>query len=212
LTPDGTSVWIGGDSQPDRAPGQPAENVARFDIASGQLLARWAAPPGNSSPGAPGPPLAAFGPPLLGNANVASDVDSKSSGTAEAFLTQVEYSGQMTRLHLWLDSSTTAQRVVVGVYSDRLVRPGALLTQGTITSVRPGSWNHVDVQSMSLTKGQLYWIAVLAPTGGGKVSLRDRAIGGLSWTTAQHSLPALPAQWPLAAFPGLSSHLSAYGS
>jgi hypothetical protein len=75
--------------------------------------------------------------------------------------------------------------------------------------LRPGSWNYVDLPSMPVTAGQRYWIAVLGTSGGGTVSFRDRRIGGLAETSAQHKLTALPAStgktcyqpglWPLLA-------------
>lgn len=133
------------------------------------------------------------------------------AGTAEAFATQVGYSGQLSRLHLWVGSSSTASMVVMGIYTDQNDHPGPLQTHGTITHLRPGSWNYVDVPSMRVTKGQRYWIAVLAPSAGGRVSLRDRTGGGASQTSAQHNLSALPAQWSRAARGGSSSPLSAYG-
>jgi hypothetical protein len=175
LDPDGTSVWI-----------CCAGGLLRYDINSGSLLSQLTGI---------GDLSAVYGPPLFGNADVAPNVDSNPAGTAEAFLTRVRYSGQMTRLHLYVGSSSTATQAIVGIYSNRLGQPGVLQAQGTIANLRPGSWNYVDLPSMSVTAGQRYWIAVLSPSGGGKVSFRDRRLGGLAFTSRQHQLTALPAHW-----------------
>jgi hypothetical protein len=200
LDPDGTSFWVCCTAW-SSVPVQ----VFRFDIASGQLLTAWA--PSNF-PSAVG----VYGPPLVGDANVEGMVDSNTPGTAEAFAATAGYSGEMTRLHLWVDSSSTASQAVVGIYSDRFRRPGALLEQGTITDVRPGSWNYVDVPAMPVKAGHRYWIAVLAPNGGGTLSFRDASGGAPSFASAQPNLNALPAQWSGGAHQGAAGPLSAYGS
>jgi hypothetical protein len=155
--------------------------------------------------------MAVYGPPLLGEANVGRTVDSNTAGTAEAFKTQAGYSGQLSRVHLYVDSSSTASEGVIGVYSDRNGHPGSLQTQSTIGNLRAGSWNYVDVPSVSVTAGQRYWIAVLSPRGGSIIRFRDSAGGGRAETSTQHNLNALPSQWSTDRV-WASAPLSAYGS
>jgi hypothetical protein len=200
LDPDGSTFWsccwsprspftIGG--------------VARFSLSGSTApLSVWPAD---------GTGLNIYGPPLLGNANLASRVDSTRAGSAEAFLKRVRFSGQLTRLHVWLDASTTAQQVVVGIYSNGFGRPATLMGQGTIANVRPGSWNYVDVPSMPVKARQFYWVAVLAPGAGGTAALRDKPFSGISILSAQDHLTALPQHWPGSLWK-LSGELSAYGS
>jgi hypothetical protein len=207
LDPDGTSFWTC--CWPLRAPPGPGPNtlpanqVLRFDIATGQVLAQWTVD-GLS-------PIAVYGPPLLGNANVERAIDSESPGTAQAFVTRSTFSGQMTRLHVYVDSSSAASRVMVGVYSNQNGRPGRLMGQATLSSPMAGSWNYVDVPPISVTAGQRCWIAVLGPYGGGSVSLRDATGGQTSETSAQQNLAALPTHWSSGAS-SFSAPLSAYGS
>jgi hypothetical protein len=186
LDPDGKSFWMSGGG------------VVRYDINSGNLLSLWCGPAVGyyacKGPNAGGP-IAVYSPPLFGDANVESAVDSNTAGTAEAFSTTAGYSGQMTRLHLWVDSSSTASKVVVGVYADHNGHPGRLQTQATDTNLTPGSWNYVDVPPTPVTKGQRHWIAVLAPTGGGTLYIRDTTGGGASQTSGRHKLTTLPAHW-----------------
>ena len=132
LDSDGTSFWMCCGVELSSTPN--VVDVWRFDISSGQIIAQWPL-----SAGA----IAVYSPPLFGEANVEANVDSNPTGTAEAFLTRVRHSGQLTRIHLYVDSSSAGHNVVVGVYSNRAGRPGQLQEQGTITDVRPGSWNYV---------------------------------------------------------------------
>jgi hypothetical protein len=204
LDPDGTSFWVCCTylrSDPTRT-----YKIFRFDINSGQQLASWPVNP-------PYAPIAVYGPPLLGNADVERTVDSNTAGTAEAFVTRAGYSGQMSRLHLYVDSSSTASQVVVGIYSNRNGHPGARQEQATITNLRAGSWNYVDVPSpsMPVTAGQRYWIAVLGPSGAGRIRFRDTISGPGSETSSQHSLTALPATWSTGKA-WATGNLSAYGS
>jgi hypothetical protein len=200
LDPDGASLWEC--CQLAVSGGVFTPYIFRFDINTGQQLASW--------------PMAAalvgvYGPPLLGDAHVQANVDSNAAGTAQAFPTRVDYSGPLTRLHLYVDSSSTANHVVVGIYSNHLGRPGELLERGTIANVRAGSWNYVDVPPMRVSAGQLYWVAVLGPQGGGTAAFRDRRLEGLAMVSARHNLTDLPTRWS-GERRMLSGSLSAYGS
>jgi hypothetical protein len=189
LDPDGTSFWACCDVNYAIHPTQAfTDDVFRFDINSGHILAEWPL-----SGGA----IAVYGPPLFGDANVQGAVDSKPAGTAEAFATRARFSGQMTRLHLYVDSSSTASKIVVGIYASRNGHPGTLEKQATISNVRAGSWNYVQVPvpAMPVTVGQRYWIAVLGPSGAGRIRFRDALSGPGSETSSQHNLTALPARW-----------------
>jgi hypothetical protein len=202
LDPDGTSFWVCCTFVQPAAPSY-TDQIFRFDINAGQLLTSWA--PNGAGLGT------VYAPPLLGNANVARTVDSDTPGTAEAFSTLAGYSGQLTRLHLYVDASSSASDVIVGVYSDLDGHPGTLQEQATITNARPGSWNYVDVPPTPVTAGQRYWIAVLGPHGGGTVSFRDESQVGTSETSARHTLTSLPSRWSTGVL-WASSALSGYGT
>lgn len=195
LDRDGASFWTSG------------SQVTQFDLRSPQVLTQWQ----SSYVGQYSSVIAVYSPPLFGDANVNSTVDHDAAGTAEAFPTRVDYSGELRQLHLWVDSSSIASAAVVGIYSDRDGHPGALLTQGRINNLRPGSWNYVDVPSMSVAAGQRYWIAVLAPNGGGTLGLREAAGQGRSVAILRHHLTALPTRWSGEKRPD-AARVSAYGS
>ena len=197
LDPDGTSFWAGGFV------------IDQVDLGSSQILEHWR--PASSGIPASESTIAVYGPPLLGDADVEKLVDSNPAGTAEAFVTRAGFSGQTSRLHLYVDSRSTARKVVVGVYSDKRGHPGALQAQSTLTNIMSGSWNYVDVPPVPVSAGQRYWIAVLAPRGAGTIRFRDTSSGPGSTTSAQRRLAALPAQWSTGTVFS-DGNLSAYGS
>jgi hypothetical protein len=87
-----------------------------------------------------------------------------------------------------------------------------LQEQATISNLRAASWNYVNLPSISVTAGEKYWIAVLAPTGGGTLSFCDAGAGGQSETSGRPNLAALPARWSGGAHSAAAGPLSAYGS
>jgi hypothetical protein len=202
LDSDGTSFWACCAIDFNTNPSPPfVYNIYRFGIHSGQMLAEWPLTAGA---------IAVYSPPLLGNASVTGAVQSNQAGTAETFPTRVRYSGRLTRVHLYVDSSSTANQVVVGIYANDGGRPGELLERGTITNPRPNSWAYLDVPSTPVTAGQVYWVAVLGPDGGGTAAFRD-GTPGLAIASARHNLTDLPARWSGGRWTS-SGSLSAYGS
>jgi hypothetical protein len=205
LNPDGNSFWIGA-ARDTSNPCSP--NVLWQMSDSGQVLSTLDMACGTGPVGG----IAVFGPPLLGDANVKRTADSNPAGTAEAFVATAGDPGQMSGLHLYVDSASTASQVVLGIYSDRNGHPGSLLQQATISNVMAGSWNYITLPStVAVTAGQRYWIAVLGPSGGGTIRFRDTAGGGTSQTSSQHKLTGLPATWSTGKS-WASTPLSAYGS
>ena len=177
--------------------------VLHYDLATGALLNEWAPAIGSGLDDV-------YGPPLLGNADLSTTVDSNPPGMAEAFRTSAGYSGQLSTLHVYLDSSSRAGSVVVGVYSNHDGGPGTLLTEATVTSPVAGSFNDVAVPPTAVTAGERLWIALLGPRGTGAVRFRDSLAGSGSYTSAQRTLTTLPAHWNSRTFYD-DGGLSAYG-
>jgi outer membrane protein assembly factor BamB len=146
---------------------------------------------------------------LLGDQTVEVQVDSDSAGQAEAFKTSATATGTLSQVRFYLDSSSTATKVIVGIYADNAGKVGALLTQATTTAPVGGAWNQVSVPGVGLANGAAYWVAILAPTGSGVVRFRDRA-GGTSETSSATTLTALPATW-VTGVKYTDGPLSAYG-
>jgi outer membrane protein assembly factor BamB len=159
----------------------------------------------NSGPPPPPPSTTV----LLGDQQVEGNADSNTAGTAEAFRTSAATSGTLTKLTVYVDSTSTASSVVAGIYSDSGGHPGTLLGQGTLAGPAAGSWNDVSIPAARVTAGTTYWIAVLGPVG--TLHIRDKSGAGASETASQRSLSTLPAAWTTGAVYA-DGPLSAYGS
>jgi hypothetical protein len=151
---------------------------------------------------------------VLGNQTVEPLADSLSTGQSEAWPFTASGSGNAGSLSLYLDGSSTAAGVLVGLYADSSGAPGALLATATISSPAAGGWNTANFASNSaITNGTSYWIAVLG-TGSGSVVIRDRSPGGTcnarvnaapnNWTSLHNPFgsldPTLFAQCPISAY------------
>lgn len=134
---------------------------------------------------------------LLGSTSILTNLDTNATGRAEAFRTSSLAAGTLAQLKFYLDSTSTASSVIVGVYSNASGHPSSLLTSGTVTSPAAGAWNSVSVSTTAISSGTTYWIAILAPTGStGTIEFRDTSAGtGAAETSASGSLTALPGSW-----------------
>jgi hypothetical protein len=132
---------------------------------------------------------------LLGDQTIESNLDSTSVGVAEAFPVTATSSGQVNSINFFLDESSGATKIYVGIYSDSSGTPGTLLTQGNTTQLFPGTWNSVTVSSATVTSGTAYWIAILGSTGGNPY-FNDRSTTSChSQTSSKSNLTSLPATW-----------------
>ena len=148
---------------------------------------------------------------LLGSTTIGNQQDYTIPGTANAFQVAAKTSGTITTLAVYLDRTSTATTVILGVYSDRGGSPGTLLTQGTIAAPVNGAWNRVAVPAVAVTAGSVYWLVVLAPSGHGTIQFWDTSGGGSAIVSAQTTLTSMPTTWQNGArYPG--SPISAYGA
>ena len=132
---------------------------------------------------------------LLGDANVETQVGSVPSGQAEAFQATATASGAVQSLVVYLDSTSTASQLSVGLYADASGHPGALLSQASSTTPVAGAWNPILVPAATLASGTPYWIAILGTTSG-TLAFREATPGSCaSEINAQSSLTSLPASW-----------------
>ena len=132
---------------------------------------------------------------LIGDQAIESNLDTNVTGLAEAFPATASASGQVGSIRFFLDESSVATKIYVGIYSDAGGKPGALLTQGSSTQLSPGTWNSAPVPSVNLSSGVAYWIAILGASGP-QVYFRDRSTTAChSQTSSQSTLTSLPAAW-----------------
>ena len=141
----------------------------------------------SSSGGGGGPVI------LMGDQVIESQVDFNSAGVAEAFQSTATAAGTSHTITFYLDSSSTASQVTLGIYSDAAGHPGTLMTQASLSQLTAGAWNTLTVPAVALAQGSNYWIAILGVTG--TVRFHDRSHGCSSETNASRNLTALPATW-----------------
>ena len=132
---------------------------------------------------------------LIGDQAIETQLDSNPLGRAEAFQATASASGTLGSLTVYLDSSSTATGIAVGLYANGSGHPGTLLTQGSSTQLTRGAWNKIAISPVNITAGTVYWITILGTQGGTPV-FRDRRRGGCSSeTSSQSGLNSLPATW-----------------
>ena len=146
---------------------------------------------------------------LLGDQNIESSLDSNAAGIAQAFQATAGASGSLNSISLYVDPSSTAGQIAIGLYNDAGGHPSALLTQAVFTP-QAGVWNAVSVPATAVVAGTNYWIAVLG-LGSGRPFFRDIMTGCTSEGSASSSLTALPGTWSTGAIWGACG-LSAFGS
>ena len=131
---------------------------------------------------------------LVGDKLVAPSSDSNGAGFAQAVSYQAATSGTTTDIDLYVNSGTTATKLLLGVYSNNGSQPGSLLTSGSISSPRAGTWNDVTVGAVTLTQGTSYWIALLGT--GGQIDYPDTSgQTEASYTDSASGMTSLPATY-----------------
>jgi PA14 domain len=121
-------------------------------------------------------------------------IDTNVAGRAEAFSQTASASGTIDRLSFYLDGTSTASQVAVGLYSDASLSPGRRLGRCTVTRPRAGGWSSCGLAAVSITSGRRYWAAILQPTSStGTIKFRDvLSVGAPSYTSTSDSLGSLP--------------------
>ncbi|MGH8488502.1 MAG: LamG-like jellyroll fold domain-containing protein [Gammaproteobacteria bacterium] len=148
---------------------------------------------------------------LVGTETVGSVTDSNPQGKAKAFRTTAATTGLVTSLSVYVDSGSTATKLVAGLYTDNNGHPGTRLARGTLSSPGNGGWKKVSMPPVSINAGSKYWIALL---GAGGVLQFRAAAGGTSQpseTSAETTLTTLPSAWTSGTVYN-SGPLSAYGA
>jgi Ca2+-binding RTX toxin-like protein len=137
---------------------------------------------------------------LIGETTLQRGIDQNVAGLAEAFSFVAAQTGTATEIQFYDDASSTASKVVVGLYADNgSGSPGSLLAQATRTALAGGAWNTVQISGAGLTAHVRYWLALLTPAGSGTLRFRDNCCGfkgpAPSQNSAQSNLSQLPATW-----------------
>jgi len=131
--------------------------------------------------------------PLIGTQNIQASLDGDNSETAEAFPVWATSSGQINFFSLYLDRSSTAATVWVGLYSSYAGHPHKLLSQAQMPQPSSGIWNSIRVPAVQVKQGRQYWLALLGLNG--QIAFRDSTSNCYSETSRQRSLTSFPATW-----------------
>jgi hypothetical protein len=207
-----TGSSVGSDKDGNSRPVGAAPDIGAYEF--GGSVTPPPAPPPTPPPTPPPPtPPPPTGTLLVGNTVVEGLADGITTGQSEAWPFTAVASGTANSALLYLDSTSSAQGVLVGLYSNSSGAPGSLLATATISSPTSG-WNSANFSSPpTITSGTQYWIAVLG-TGTGQVVVRDRGSGGTcsarvnatpnNWTNLHNPFgsldPTLFAQCPVSAY------------
>ncbi|MBV8717379.1 MAG: pilus assembly protein [Chloroflexi bacterium] len=156
---------------------------------------------------------------LVGDTTIESQDDSISGGTAYAYVFQAQATGTSGRAHIYVAAGSAISKVIVGLYADGGGQPGTLLGTTSISAPAVGAWNTAALPGVTVSNGNLYWIAVL-PIGN-HVVVEDRPADffWLLWwflngsppaeASSSSTLTALPATWA-AGSDAFAYYVSAY--
>jgi PKD repeat protein len=146
---------------------------------------------------------------LFGDQTEGTDASSP-VGVATAFSTTASGCGNVGSLSVYLDSKSTAKRLILGLYSHENGHPGSLLVQASTSNPIAGAWNTIPIFPKPVEIGATFWIAILG-TATGEVHFHTKAGGCTAETSAEPNLTTLPATWTTGAIQG-ACPVSAYGS
>lgn len=136
---------------------------------------------------------------LVGVSEQEPDEDGMVEGTPQAWRHTAIATGSVATLSVLFPPSNTGTEARVGLYSDAAGVPGQLLTSGTLLLARGGGWSAVKPSPrVTVTAGEVYWIALLATPGAGGLRLYDRARSDGGTVSLQDTTPdagELPATW-----------------
>jgi glucose/arabinose dehydrogenase len=136
---------------------------------------------------------------LAGADVIGTNTSSAPAGRGEVYRTTAGRTGVATSLRIYLDGTSRASRLILGLYADVGGEPGALLGSGALAAPAAGAWNTVTLATgVPISNGTAYWIGLLNPSDStGVLAWRDHAggSGGAERTTQGQALSALPATW-----------------
>jgi hypothetical protein len=115
------------------------------------------------------------------------------AGQAESFRYFAAATGLVTELAVFVDSTSQANTIYLGLYSGYGGHPVKLLGSTSFSPTATGTWYVVSLPTgIEVKQGAGYWLAVL---GLGGESVVDGEAGCDSATSVQTDLTALPTEW-----------------
>ena len=149
---------------------------------------------------------------MLGDQTIESLVNTLPSGTAEGYQMTATISGTLNSLSVYVDASTSATSLSVGMYSDSKGHPGTLLTSASTTNFQKAAWNALPVAPIGIVAGSKYWFSLLGTGGYMKFRQKQGAGGWVDELNSVTGLASLPAQWTSGTVYSGGALSSVYGS
>jgi hypothetical protein len=134
----------------------------------------------------------------VGTATVFAGSATNDAGWAQAYAFTAAESGRVDRLNVYLDGSSTASAIELGLYGAADHGATSLLGGCVVDTPQTDAWGSCSMDAVTLTADETYWLAMLHPAGsGGKLEYREAIVEGAPQTYISRSsgLTSLPATW-----------------
>jgi hypothetical protein len=149
---------------------------------------------------------------VMGDKKLEPWVEYRPEGTAEAFQSTAAKSRILTNVRVYVDASSTAKELHVGIYKNKKSgHPSRLVAEGKLANPKAGAWNTVPISAVSVIEGRPYWIALLGLQG--QIAFRDQvgSSAGVMETSASGKLKKLPKNWKKGSATQPKAAMSIYG-
>jgi hypothetical protein len=132
----------------------------------------------------------------VGPTSPGSAIDYNIPGQAQNYRVTSSASESVDRLNIYLDGSSTASKVELGLYAGKSGVAAARLGRCVITAPAAGAWNRCKITAVAVTSGTSYWTGILQPLGTtGTIRYRNSVGSGQTYGSAASSLASLPTTW-----------------
>ncbi len=149
---------------------------------------------------------------MFGDPTIENLVNVLPSGMAEGYQITAATTGTLNSLSVYMDASTTATTLFVGLYSDSNGHPGTLLTSIGTTKFQKAAWNTIPVTPVGITAGTKYWFSLLGTGGYMKFRQKPGSGGWIDELNSVNTLASLPAKWTTGTIYSGGALTSLYGS
>ena len=149
---------------------------------------------------------------MFGHQTIETLVNTLPAGIAEGYQITATVTGNVNTLSVYVDSSTSSTKILVGLYSDIGGHPGILLTSGNTATFQKAAWTAIPVAPVGITAGSKYWFSLLGTGGAMKFRQKQGPGGWIDELNSVNGLTSLPAKWATGTVYNGGALTSVYGS
>jgi hypothetical protein len=132
---------------------------------------------------------------LLGDEILPPDGDYVNGNVAQIFPLVAKADGVVRKLILYVAPTTTASGGRLGIYDDAKGTAHDLLAEGVLEAPKGGAWNEIPVPDTVVTRGGVYWVAILGVgPGESRLAFLTTRDGGPTYSYPTN-VTALPETW-----------------